>query len=183
MAILNRWALAIAFLGITCVSAAADTITFTDTLTTDRNFAVFHFSINAQQYVQLDTFGSSFDTILGLYSGSGNLATYNDDCDYPSSYQSCLSMSLYPGNYFASVSSYANQPPNALPQSDVLSPNFGYYVGSFILNINGVDSAGVGRDFNTSVAVPEPTTLMLMATGLIALFGFKRVLERIYQVP
>lgn len=67
--------------------------------------AVFRFSVSRRASIRMDTIGSSYDTVLGLFnSGFGRLAC-NDDA--PGTVQSLINYTLNPsGTYYAVVDGY-----------------------------------------------------------------------------
>jgi hypothetical protein len=126
-----------------------------------------------------------FDTIVSLFNAAtGDFIEDNDEGyqDLPIfprlSHDSFLAITLYPGNYIATVTQFNSFPYE--PVNGSLSNGFhGTVYNSFFggdqhwaLDILNVESASLGRTYVSAVdTIPEPETYVLLLAGL-GLVGF-----------
>lgn len=119
------------------------------------------------------TLGSALsDPQLFLFSAAGNLLLGNDDAD---GLQSRVSGALLAGDYFLAISSFNNDPMNALDQDmcngncgDIATAsgpldhwNGGGGMGTYTITLNAATTSGA--------SVPLPGTLALLGIGLAGL--------------
>jgi hypothetical protein len=119
--------------------------------------------LGAEGSYDIDTFGSNFDTELGLYDSTGNLIANNDDAG--GGLQSQVIESLTEGTYFVVVGGF-----NTVFGNQGWAVGAGTRSGDYLLNINGVEVASSflpsGQvSWYTFTVVPTPSTAALLGLG------------------
>jgi len=115
----------------------------------------------------LNTFGSNFDTELGLYDNDGNLIASNDDAGGLQS--QILHAGLADGTYYVAVGGY-----NTVYGASEWAVTPGSHAGAYDVNINGAtlasSSLAAGQVHWYCFTVPTPGSAMLLGMGgLVAL--------------
>lgn len=114
--------------------------------------------------VDINTFGSSYDTELGLYDADGALLANNDDTG---GLQSQILSSLADGTYYVAVGGYNT----AFASGFAVTP--GSAAGDLLLAVNGLTAAATSTPNQVlwySFTVPTPGACALMGlSGLVAL--------------
>ena len=127
------------------------------------NVSWFQFILNIDSPVEIDTFGSAFDTWIGLYDDSGQLYGDNDDCPIGGTLLSCLNFDLPADTYFVGVSQFGTNPiTQFLPDFEVIRP--------------GLDDERIVLNVSASAlsAVPVPAAVWLFGSAMIGLVGMAR---------
>ncbi|MCE7974726.1 MAG: hypothetical protein DYG92_10470 [Leptolyngbya sp. PLA1] len=111
--------------------------------------------------IDFDTFTSTFDTEIAIYTSAGVLLGTNDDA--PSSLQSQILLNLAEGDYYVIIGGY-----NSLFGNGGASG--GNAAGDFVLNINGANAgsgslAAGGLAAYSLTVVPTPGALALLGLG------------------
>jgi hypothetical protein len=129
----------------------------------------YSFDVGTLTSLIIDTYGSSFDTELGLYSSIGNRLSINDDA-YNFSAPGCgwlcsrlsFNSSLTAGTYYLAIGRF----------------NTSFYSSNF--NVQASGTSGAYRiNFATdnvasTVPVPEPGALALLGLGLVGMAARRR---------
>jgi hypothetical protein len=130
----------------------------------------------ADEPFAVDSFGSDFDTQLGVFDGIGALLDDNDDAD-GTTFQSRVDFptGLPVGEYFIALSGFES----GFADGFLAIPFQGSEGGNFVLNHPGGPTTGslLTEDvqwFRFSVAVPEPSTWLLSLVSIAALVGLAR---------
>ena len=163
-------------LTISSLSHAA-LINFTGELASISDFTITEFTVNTDSQVRgwTDSFrsGVGFDPIVALWSSDGSwLLTVDDNSSInPATqtyYDSGFSRELSAGTYFFTMSIFSNFPDqsgNVLISNPFTGSGGPLMDGQYSVWLDGVDTAQT----TTSEAVPEPSTLAILALGMIGL--------------
>lgn len=98
----------------------------------------------ADESVSLDTFESSFDTVIGLFDRTGNFLTANDDSNESGQSELMFEQGLAAGDYFLAVGGFPT----------IFDEGYGAFMdpeetttasGSIVLNYNNKGTAGVSN--------------------------------------
>ena len=137
-----------------------------------------YFTLDADSRTVIQTYTDNFDPYMYLFYDDGSLDSsdciaFDDDSGVPSGYgwnNSLIDRTLTAGAYIVAVGDFYMSLSEAVSGiNDPSSGGVGY--GSYTLEVNALN-ANV-----TATAVPEPSTLILLSSGLLGLgyFGRKRM--------
>jgi hypothetical protein len=121
----------------------------------------------------IDTLGSDFDTVVGLYDSAGGLLEVSDDID-DTTLQSRLDFSagLSSGEFFLGLAGFETDYRDGF----IIRPAVDSEGGNYVLNFpggprSGVLATGEAQLFRFEVVVPEPSTWLLLAIGTSVLLS------------
>ena len=127
---------------------------------------------NVGDPVNVNTFGSDFDTELGVYDEDGFLLGSNDDAGGGLQSEVNFPGGLAAGEYYVALGGF-----NTI-YGDAFGAVGGGSSGNWIVSANGVSEMGflpTGEiQWLRFQVVPEPTSLMLIGFGLVTLCGLRR---------
>jgi hypothetical protein len=175
----------------------ATVFSYSGNFTQDDNVMLFNFNLlnNASVNISTSSYASGgFDPTLTLFDSTGVFIDQNQDVSI-SNFDSFMTDSLLAGSYIVALTQYDNFPVANDTNNKLLSDGFtqagnGNFTGpefldpagpgSFI-NIDGLQRTNqwavaieVPDTVNNPAAVPEPSTLLLSAAGLAALYALRR---------
>lgn len=124
----------------------------------------------ADRPLSVDTFGSDFDTLLGVFNSDGFLIGFSDDAD--ATFQSLVDFpdGLPTGAYYVGLGGFDT----TYQDGFIIEPQPGSEAGTYTLNYPGGPATGMlaaeeAAWFRFEVAVPEPSTCVLCVIGAVIL--------------
>ena len=126
----------------------------------------------ANEPLAIDSFGSDFDTLLGVFDGDGFLVGFSDDAGGTFQSQVDFADGLPAGEYYVALGGFDTSYQNGY----IVEPQPGSEGGDYVLNYPGGPATGPlateqAQWFRFAVAVPEPSTwaiLVLCALLIVA---------------
>ncbi len=191
--------LAVVLAACAALPAQAATISFTGTFDSDDDLELFSFTLGSASTVTMMTLSyaggvnaagdliapGGFDPILTLFDASGAFLAENDDGTPPDvgvdpvsggAFDSYFELALGPGSYILALTQFdgfaagSHLSDGFQPQTFFSCPNGTFCdtagknrTSAWAVDILGVDSA--------TSAVPEPSSIMLLGLGLLAVAG------------
>jgi hypothetical protein len=173
----------------------ATVFSYSGNFTQDDNVRLFNFTLlnNATVTIGTSSYAAGgFDPTLTLFDSLGVFIDQNQDISF-NNFDSFMSDTLLPGSYIVALTQYDNFPVADDTNNKLLSdgftqagngnftgPEFSDGPGSFI-NIDGLQRTSqwdlaieVVDAANNPAAVPEPSTLLLLAIGFAGLCALRR---------
>jgi hypothetical protein len=122
----------------------------------------------ANEPLAIDSFGSAFDTLLGVFDGDGFLVGFSDDEDGTFQSQVDFAEGLPAGEYYVALGGFDTSYQNGY----IVEPQPGSEGGDYVLNYPGGPATGMlateqAQWFRFAVAVPEPATWALLVICMV----------------